>query len=120
MKMTKKYLRIGVLSLFSIFFLSLSSKMAFAYGGYGGGWGMGPGMMGGWGMGSWGFIPMLLFWGLFIAAIVVLIKWLAGSGRAKDLFGNGGSRALEILKERYARGEIDEKEFEEKKRVLEK
>lgn len=80
--MTKKYLRIGGFSFFPMFFLALSSRMAFAYGGYGGGWGMGPGMMGGWGSGWWGFIPMLLFWGLIIVGVVFLIKLLA-QGRTK-------------------------------------
>jgi putative membrane protein len=63
-------------------------------------------------------IFMAVFWILLIVGVIYLIKWLAGSGRARDLFGTGGSQPLEILKERYARGEIDEKEFEEKKRVL--
>jgi putative membrane protein len=119
--MTKKYLRIGVLSLFSIFFLSLSSKMAFAYGGYGGyggGWGMGPGMMGGWGTGSWGFIPMALFWGLIIAGVVFLIK-LVAHGRSKGGSGDSDtSRALDTLKERFARGEITKEEFEQMKKVI--
>ncbi len=64
-------------------------------------------------------IFMAVFWILLIVGVIYLIKWLAGSGRTRDFFGTGGSRALEILKERYAQGEIDQKEFEEKKRLLE-
>ncbi len=64
-------------------------------------------------------IFMGVFWILLIVGVIYFIKWLPGSGRAKDFFGTGGSRPLEILKERYARGEIDKKEFEEKKRALE-
>lgn len=67
--------------------------------------------------GSFGWIFMLLWWALIIVLIVALIRWLAGQ------FGAQGSRdheksPLEVLKERYARGEIDRKEFEEKKRDL--
>jgi putative membrane protein len=86
--------------------------------GYGYGYGPG-GMMGGYGWGGgWGFgmIGMLLWWVLIVLGIVLIAKWLfsggPGAGRAS------GDRALEILKERYARGEIDKQEFEEKKQVL--
>ncbi len=116
--MTKKYLRMGGLGLFPIFFLALSSKMAFAQGGYGGGWGMGPGMMGGWGIGWWGFIPMILFWGLIIVGIVFLIKYLAQGTANKGSDSSDSSRALGILKERYARGEITKEEFEQMKNVI--
>ncbi|HSQ82688.1 MAG TPA: SHOCT domain-containing protein [Casimicrobiaceae bacterium] len=82
--------------------------------------GYGPGMMGsyGWGQGgAFGMIWMLLWWVLIILGIVLLAKWLfrrpqGGGGHAP------GNRALEILRERYARGEIDKKEFEERKRDL--
>ncbi|MCJ7837798.1 MAG: SHOCT domain-containing protein [Burkholderiales bacterium] len=68
---------------------------------------------GGIGMG----IGMLFFWGLIIAAIVVLVR---GFGPKS---GGGEPRlrektALDILGERYARGEIDKAEFEEKRRDL--
>ena len=117
--MTKKYLRIGGFGFFSMIFLALSSKAAFAHGGYGGGWGMGPGMIGGWGMGWWGFIPMLLFWGLIIAGVVFLIKVLA-QGRTKTGSGfSETSNPLEVLKERYARGEITKEEYRQMKKVIE-
>ncbi|ODU41412.1 MAG: electron transporter RnfE [Thiobacillus sp. SCN 63-374] len=77
-------------------------------------------MMGGYGMtGGFGFggIFMILWWVLIIAGIVVLVKWLAATFGAGGRSG-GGSTALDVLKERYARGEIDEQEFQKRKRDL--
>jgi len=79
----------------------------------------GHGMMGGWGMGWLGGIFMLVFWVLIIVGLVFLVKWLVQSSRSGSPQGGGnGSRALEVLRERYARGEIDKQEFEEKKRDI--
>ncbi|MGC2457823.1 MAG: SHOCT domain-containing protein [Gallionellaceae bacterium] len=76
-------------------------------GDYGWGWG---GMELGMGLG------MLLFWGLLTAGIVMLVKCFCGSGACgkREL----GKTALDLLKERYARGEIEREEFEQKKRDL--
>lgn len=76
------------------------------------------GTFGGWGMG-WGFgwVFMLIFWALIILGIAALVKWLMGSSTG----GTSGPREktpLDLLKERYARGEIDQEEFERKKRDL--
>lgn len=72
----------------------------------------------GWGMGSFGWVFMILFWGLVIIGIVAVVKWLIGT------LGSGGDvprqrTALQILQQRYARGEINREEFDEKKRDLE-
>ena len=91
---------------------------AMAQSGEYGGWHMWPGMMGTWGMGGFGLVFMIVFWGLVIVALVFLIKWLILSTRDRRENPYGTSRPLDILKERYARGEIDKAEFEEKKRDL--
>ena len=64
---------------------------------------------------SWvGPIAMIVFWALVVTAIVFLIRYLARQSRSP---GND-SLALAILKERYAKGEIDKAEFEEKRKDL--
>ena len=76
-------------------------------------WGMHP-MMFMWGAGGLVMmLMMLVFWGLVIAGLVVGLRWLLGQGRA-------GSRddALEILRQRYARGEIDKQEFDARRHDL--
>ena len=73
--------------------------------GYGWGWGMGLGM-----------ISMVLFWVLVILGIVVLVRYVGGSSASS---GPPPSKtALDLLNERYARGEIDKQDYEERKRDL--
>jgi len=71
-----------------------------------------------WGFGGFGWIMliiMIVFWGLIIWGIVALVRWLSHSGRSSP---TPHETALEILKRRYASGEITKEEFEEKKRVI--
>jgi putative membrane protein len=77
-------------------------------------------MMGEWGMAWFGWIFMIIFWVLIIVGLVFLVKWLAQSTKAASSCGRSepSSRALEILKQRYARGEINKQEFEEKKKDI--
>ena len=70
-------------------------------------------MWGYWGgTGSWlGPIVMVLFWLLLIGGIVALVR---SYGRSQP----GADRAEQILRERYARGEISREELEDLKRGL--
>lgn len=69
-----------------------------------------------WGWSGMG-IGMLLFWVILVAAVVMLIKLASGfSGRAGQ---NREKSALDLLKERYARGEVGRDEFLQKKSDLE-
>ena len=72
------------------------------------------GNMFGWGLG--GGLMMILFWAVIIFFIVWLVREMGGK---KDHSETHSSKsAIDILKERYSKGEIDQKEFEEKKKDL--
>jgi putative membrane protein len=69
--------------------------------------------------GSYGPMPWMFFGPvmmlIFVAvciAVMYLVMRTAGPARSR------GGRAVEILMERYARGEIDQREFEERRRIL--
>jgi len=67
--------------------------------------------------GGFGPIFMIIFWILIIAGIVYFIKWSLGQPGDSSVARHGHT-PLEILKERYAKGEINKQEFEEKKKDL--
>ena len=75
------------------------------------GWRMHP--MWGWGWGFGMMAMMLLFWGVVIFAGVVGIRWFIGQTKQPRV-----DSAMEILRERFARGEIEKDEFEAKKKEL--
>lgn len=65
----------------------------------------------GWGWIGLGFLHMVVFWALVIAALVVLVRLLSGRSA-------GEVSAVDILKARYAKGELTREEFERMKRDL--
>lgn len=73
-------------------------------------WWYGPGMS------PWGYglmtVSMVLFWALVIAGIVVLVRQLARGSAVRR------PDAEQMLAERFARGEIDEREYGERLDVL--
>ena len=70
----------------------------------------------GWGMG-FGMIGMVLFWVLIIFGIVALVRRVSGGSSASS-DPSASKTALDMLNEGYARGDIDQQEFEERKRGL--
>lgn len=67
------------------------------------------------GMGAWwvgvAALHTAVFWALVILAFAALLKWLgAGAG--------GDASAIDILKARYAKGELTREQFEQLKREL--
>ena len=85
-------------------------------------YGYGPHMM--WGGGWYGMIfgplIMILVLAVVIAAVVLAVRWLGGPwhGAAPSHHAPPGRTPLDILKERFARGEIEKEEFEERRRLL--
>lgn len=73
-------------------------------------------MMHGYGFGFGGMLMGAVFWILIIVGVVLLVKWLLDQERTRA--SSGGESAVEILEKRYARGEIDEEEFEEREGTL--
>lgn len=75
---------------------------------------------GGWGWGHMvvGSFMMLLFWGGLIALATLLVRGFAGEGRRDQMAPPPRAAALDLLEERFARGEIGREEFEERRRVL--
>nr|WP_306268736.1 SHOCT domain-containing protein [Pararhizobium sp. IMCC3301] len=72
----------------------------------------------GWGHMVFGSLMMVLFWGALIVAIVFAVRWLGtGSSQGASL-ASERNKALDILQQRFARGEIDQEEFADRKRHL--
>ena len=70
-----------------------------------------------WGMG-WGMGFGWLFWLVIIGLLIWAVKSISDRPRASQPYRSSSEDALEILKKRFARGEIDEEEFEQRKRRL--
>lgn len=73
-----------------------------------------------WSGGGWMFLGplmMIVFIVAIVAAVVLIFRWLGG-GHGAAPPTTPGRTPLDILKERFARGEIDKEEFEERRRVL--
>lgn len=71
----------------------------------------------GWGHMAFGGATMLLVWGGIILLIVLLVRGVVGFAGSRET-GSSRQTAVEVLQERYARGEIDKDEFEDRRRTL--
>lgn len=86
-------------------------------------YGWGSHMMG-WGGGWYAMIVgplfMMFFLAVLVAVVVMLVRWLGGpwQGTLPPHQFPPARTPLDILKERFARGEIDKAEFEDRRRVL--
>ncbi len=74
----------------------------------------------GWGFGLIGMIWFAVLWGLVLIGLVVLARWIASQTRRQlPAEGPSDQEPIDILKRRYAKGEIDRKEYEQKRHDLE-
>ncbi len=116
---------IGILLIVVLLALLLGGMGMMGFGGFG----MGPGMMGGFGMhgfgGQFGFgfnplgaILSLVFWALIIGGIVLLVVWLVRNTGRTSLTPSAGESPLDILKTRYAKGEINKQQYDEMRHDL--
>ncbi|HSB90259.1 MAG TPA: SHOCT domain-containing protein [Anaerolineales bacterium] len=88
--------------------------------------GYGWGMMGPWMSGGWGMMGMMLVWpvllvlvvGVFVAAIVWATRAASRGSSPGPMTSQGGETPLDVLKRRYANGEITKEQFEEMRRML--
>jgi putative membrane protein len=72
----------------------------------------------GWGGMILGPIFMIVVLALVIAATILLVRWLGGPWLTAGTHQPPARTPLDVLKERFARGEIDKEEFEERRRIL--
>jgi len=100
-------------------FAALCLSPALAAAQPGGDWssGYGPWHMWGWGMMGAGMgVAMILFWVVIIVLAIAAVRWLLAAAPGRP--AAPGETAEDILKKRYARGEIQKEEFEAKLRDL--
>lgn len=76
-------------------------------------------MLGG-GFGGVGMIMGIVIWALVIAGIVWLAVWLMKNYSSQQKSAGRDETPMEILRRRYAEGELTSKEFEERKKELHK
>lgn len=70
-----------------------------------------------WGFDAWWMgLTMILFW----AGVIAVAIWAVRAADRRSSGDPSGRRALEVLEERYARGEIDDEEFERRRAMLER
>ncbi len=92
--------------------------------GYGYGYGPGWNMMGGWGgYGGYGFgLAHMLIWIVVLVGVIALVVWSVRSVAGTNVHylpqAPGRSSGLDVLEERYARGEINRDEYLQKKKDM--
>ena len=113
----KSKIGVGLLSLMLAIGSALPAAAQYMGGGDGYGmWGGGHMLFGG----LWMVLVWVLFIGLIVALAVLLVRWLGGIPGGGEHHRPSGPTPRDILEERFAKGEIDKEEFEERKKHLSK
>ena len=76
--------------------------------------------MGAVGWGGWlaMMLTMVLFWGLIVAGIIAIVRYLGGTRQGRQDPDRVRPEAEDILAERFARGEIDQEEYTRRRDLL--
>ncbi|PTQ81421.1 putative membrane protein [Trichococcus patagoniensis] len=69
-------------------------------------------------MGGWGIFMMIILLVILIVIIVYVVMKLVQGGNNAGTTSNGRDEALEILNQRYAKGELSDEEYQQKKKIL--
>lgn len=75
-----------------------------------------------WDGGWWMFLGpiwMIVVIAAIVAVVVLMVRWLSPASHVGGYGQPGGKTPMDILRERFARGEIDREEFEERRKILE-
>ncbi len=97
--------------------VALTPVMAWANGGKEGYYGHGHMWGGGWGHWIAGPVMMILVIAAIVAIVVLVVRWMGGAAVGRPQVPAEKS-PLDILKERYAQGEMTTKDFEERRKAL--
>ena len=75
---------------------------------------------GGWHGWVMGPLMMIAFLVIAVIVVVLIVRWLGGAGHGEihSPHASSGKSPLDILRDRFASGEIDEEEFEKRRRLL--
>ena len=111
----------GITRLIVLLFVVFASVSALAQqqgnGNYRGSWDH-PHMWDGWGWMFLGPLIMIVCIAAIVGIVILVVRWLGAAGQITAPHSPPGGTSLNILNERFARGELDKDEFEERKRLL--